>query len=85
VLQEWKEQTDKRITEVLSRIDNTKSFKGNDLDIIYKGVADFHKEIGKADESLVDLKWFELCINSKKKLKKLQEAVEKQKKNQPAL
>jgi hypothetical protein len=42
--------------------------------LIYKGIADFHKDINKADESLVDLKWFELCINSKKKLKKLQEA-----------
>lgn len=85
MLQEWKEQTGKRITEVLTRIDHTKVFKGYDLDHIYKALADFHKEIGKADESLVDLKWFELCINSKKKLKKLQEAAEKQKKNQPLL
>ena len=52
---------------------------------ILKGVTDFHKEITKAAEDTVDLKWYELCISSKKKLKKMQEAAEKQRKSQPVL
>lgn len=58
VLQDWKEQPGKTITSVLTRIEESKSFKGRELDEIYKGVVDFHREIGKADESLVDLKWY---------------------------
>lgn len=85
VLQEWKEQSGKTITSVLTRIDETKTFKGRDLDDILKGVTDFHKEITKAAEDTVDLKWYELCISSKKKLKKMQEAAEKQRKSQPVL
>lgn len=38
-----------------------------------KVVVEFHREIGKAEEGEVDPKWFELTINLRKKLKKMQE------------
>lgn len=82
VLQEWREQPGKTILSVLTRIEESKNFKGRELDDILKGVTEFHKEITKADESLLDVKWFELCISSKKKLKKMIETAEKQKKMQ---
>lgn len=85
VLQDWKDQTGKIITSVLIRINETKVYKGTDLDEMVKAMSEFHREIGRADESLIDIKWFEYCIKSKSRLKKLQEAAEKQKKREPIL
>ena len=39
----------------------------------------------KADKDTIEIKWYELCINAKKKLKKMVETYEKQKKKEPAL
>lgn len=58
VLQDWRDQPGKTITSVLTRIDQTKNFKGNDIYDVLKAVTDFHKEITKADESIVDIKWY---------------------------
>ena len=77
VLKDWKEQPKPTVTKVLTYVHDKKHIKGNDVDTILKGISEFHREIGKAAEDIVDLKWYELCINSKKKLKKLQEAGEK--------
>lgn len=85
VLQDWREQPGKNITAVLTRIDQTKNYKGNDVHDVLKTVTDFHKEITKADEALVDVKWYELCIRNKKKLKKMQETIDKQRKMQQPL
>lgn len=85
VLQEWKEQPGKTITGVLSRVEETKCFKGRELEEVLRGVTSFHREIAKADEALVDVKWYVLCINAKKRLKKMLEVEEKQRKMQPAL
>lgn len=49
VLQDWRDQPGKTITSVLTRIDQTKNFKGNDIYDVLKAVTDFHKEITKAD------------------------------------
>jgi aminoglycoside phosphotransferase family enzyme len=73
VLKGWREEDSKAILQVLTRITQIKTFTNHELDDILKVVVDFHKEIGKADEGEVDPKWFELTINLKKKLKKMQE------------
>jgi len=39
----------------------------------------------KADKDTIEIKWYELCINAKKRLKKMVETYEKQKKKEPAL
>ena len=71
VLSDWREQPGKTITNVLTKVSQTKSFKGSSLNDIFKAVVDFHKEITRVEESLVDVKWYELCIKSKKILKKM--------------
>ena len=70
VLQDWKDQSGKTITNVLKRVSEIRQFKPNEIDDVLKAVVDFHREIGRADEEEVDLKWFPLCIEGKKKLKK---------------
>jgi hypothetical protein len=85
VLQNWDKETGKAITNVLTIVNDTKQFKGKQVEEILKAVTEFHRDITKADEALIDVKWFELCIGSKRKLKKLQENLDKQKKKEPAL
>lgn len=74
MLRRWREQNNSSVLAILQRITQTKSFAGQELEDIARAVVDFHKEIGKASENEVDPKWFELSINLKKKLKKMQES-----------
>ena len=49
IFKQWREEDGKSIINVLMRINQAKAFKGQDLDDIYKGITEFHREIGKAD------------------------------------
>ena len=49
VLQDWKDQTGKTITNVLKRVSEIRQFKPNEIDDVLKAVVDFHREIGRAD------------------------------------
>lgn len=85
VLQGWREQVGNTVSNVLLRINNIKSFKGKDVELILSALNDFHKDINRADEQIVDPKWYEPTINLKKKYKNILEAAQKEKKERPAL
>jgi hypothetical protein len=85
VLQTWREQVGNTVSNVLLRINNIRSVKGKDVEQILNALNDFHKDINKADEQIVDPKWYEPCISLKKKYKNIMETAQKEKKERPAL
>jgi len=54
----WRSTDPKIILQVLHRLAQTKTFKLEELELLSKSLADFHKQIGKADENEVDAMWF---------------------------
>ena len=74
LLKEWRAEQSKTVTQALQALAVLKSTPQEQLDLIAGRLADFHKEITRAKEGEVDIKWFELVIALKKKVKNLQEA-----------
>jgi hypothetical protein len=74
LLKEWRSEQSNTVTQALQELNVLKSTPQEQLDLIAARLADFHKEITKAKEGEVDVKWFELVIALKKKVKSFQEA-----------
>lgn len=85
VLQDWREQPNKTVTSVLAHIEEAKALRERALGEILKGVTSFHREIIRAEEGLVDVKWYELCVSAKKRFKRMQEIEDDHRKMQPYL
>lgn len=51
VLHNWREQDGKTIMQVLQRVTQAKAFKESELDNVCRSLFEFHREIGKAEDS----------------------------------
>jgi hypothetical protein len=74
LLKEWRSETSQAVTQALEQLALLKTTPHEQLDLIAARLAHFHKEITKAKETEVDIRWFELVIALKKKVKSLVEA-----------
>ena len=49
VLKDWRAQPPKTVTIMLSHVEETKNFKGLDVNTLLKGITEFHREIGRVE------------------------------------